>query len=135
MKKQDMIKLAIVGMMVGATTLGAQGANQPAPNGSCNSVIPPAVNGNGTTQQAPKGSCGNKPNPDNTQVSPSSKKRGVDTSIRSSYSNSNQQKASKNRAYDQKCGANSCNDDASVPPQPQPGTGSAKVTTKRSSVK
>lgn len=154
MKKQDLINLAIIGMMAGTATLGAQGMQQPAPNGSCNGTSP----GRGTTQPAPRGSCSNSPQPapngngnyyqqgpngssnNSYQQSPSSscsgktaqsRKYGVDTSIHSNYSNSNEQKASANRSFESKCGANSCDNPDGTPPPPTPGSGSAR--TRRSS--
>lgn len=147
MKKQDMIKLAIVGMMAGATVLGAQGTNQTGPGGSCNGMTPPPANGKGnTTQQAPTSSCKNTNGTQqqtpagscNAKAEQTAKRRGVDTSIRSSYSSSNQQNASANRAFDQKCGVGSCNGDEGTPtppPAPQPGTGSARANVKRSTAK
>lgn len=140
MKKQDMLKLAIIGLMAGSSALSAQGSAGQAPSGSCHAAPP-----SNTAQPAPQGSCkGTAPQDTNGSSSQApggkaaqSKKQGVDTSIRSNYSNSNQQKTSANRAYESRCGTGSCNgssDEDSTPPKPQPAP-SAQASAKRSTNK
>lgn len=137
-----MMKLAIIGMMAGSAMLGAQGqGNGVQPNGSSTTTqpAPQASCKNGAAQPAPQDSSKNTKMPMDGQTAQdiqAAKKRGIDTSVRSSYSNSNDKNASSNRSFESKCGTNSCDhDDGTVtPPVPQPGTGSAKAV-KRSRVK
>lgn len=138
MKKEDMIKLAIVGMMAVAPALSAQGMRQQAPSSSCNGHG--NSNGGSTTQPAPKSSCSGKngstqpkgssggngtaqPAPQGSCNGSGNKSaRGVDNSIHSSYGSS--QRTTSTRSFDHKCGAGSCDssgDDGSTPaPKPQP---------------
>ena len=134
MNKQAMLKLAIIGMMAGSAVLGAQSSttnqNQ-SPGGD------PALEADAAP--APKAGHHKTPSSKSTKMAMNSKpqetrvakKHGIDTSVRSSYSSSNDKNASLNRSFDNKCGGDSCNhSEPTTPPVKDPETGKAKVVKK-----
>ena len=137
MNKQDMLKLAIIGMMAGSAVLGAQSspANQNTP--SCNAVkadaspaapAPAPQAGHHKTPSSKSTKMAMNSKPQETRVA---KKHGIDTSVRSSYSSSNDKNASLNRSFENSCGQDSCNHtDPTKPPVKDPAAGKAKVVKK-----
>ncbi len=134
MNKQDMLKLAIIGMMAGSAVLGAQSSttnqNQ-SPGGD------PALEADAAP--APKAGHHKTPSSKSTKMAMNSKpqetrvakKHGIDTSVRSSYSSSNDKNASLNRSFENSCGQDSCNHtDPTKPPVKDPAAGKAKVVKK-----
>ena len=135
MNKQDMLKLAIIGMMAGSAVLGAQGSTANQNNPSCNAVkadatpaAPAPQAGHHKTPSSKSTKMAMNSKPQETRVA---KKHGIDTSVRSSYSSSNDKNASLNRSFDNKCGGDSCNhSEPTTPPVKDPETGKAKVVKK-----
>lgn len=136
MNKQAMLKLAIIGMMAGSAVLGAQSstANPNPSTGGCHAVtadapqvpVPKAGDHKTPSSKSTKMAMNSKP-----QEPLVAKKHGIDTSVRSSYSSSNDKNASLNRSFDNKCGSDSCNhSEPTTPPVKDPETGKAKVVKK-----
>ncbi len=117
MKKQHLLSLAMAGLFA-AAPLAAQTSGGSTPQGKCNA-----------SKTAPNHSCNGKTG---------TGARGVDSSIRSSYSISSESKKASAGVPQNTCGANSCNggtNDGTTPPKPKPQPGTNGMKAKRSTLK